>query len=121
MAQMSCNIDLSDQIATVLDRAKIMIYGTNISPSEVKEATGELGTLKSALSLAKIGFRASSMAKEGIVGRLKNWSMTAAKLIVTPTGEKLKYSTLMKASAEVWPDGFMSGRMGFFLGKHKLG
>lgn len=121
MAQMSCNIDLSDQMATVLDRTKIMIYGTNISPSEVKEATGALGTLKSALSLAKIGFRASSMAKEGIVGRLKNWSMTAAKLIVTPTGQKLKYSTLMKASTEVWPEGFMSGRMGFFLGKHKLG
>lgn len=121
LAKLTSNIDLSDQIATVLDRTKIMLYGNNRVPNEVKEATGAIGTLKSALSLAKIGFRLSSMVKEGVVGRLKNWSMTVADLFITPSGKKLPYKTLMKASTEVWPDGLISGKLGAFVGHHKLG
>lgn len=121
MVQQTCDIDLSEQIATVQDRTKVMLYGNDLEPAEIKQFGGAMGTLKSTLSLFKLGFRVSSMAKEGIVGRLKNWSMSAAKLITTPTGKAIDFTTMLKAGTEVWPDGLMSGKFGAWVGHHKLG
>jgi hypothetical protein len=80
-----------------------------------------MGTVKSALSLVKLGFRPSSLVKEGIVGRLKNWSTAAAKLITTPTGKSLALKAMLEAGTKVWPDGLISGKIGSWVGHHELG
>jgi hypothetical protein len=80
-----------------------------------------MGTIKSALSLVKLGFRPSSLVKEGIVGRLKNWSSAAAGLITTPTGKTISLKTMLEAGTKVWLDGLISGKLGAWVGHHELG
>lgn len=121
MVQQTCDIDLSEQVAAVKDRTKVMLYGNDLEPAEIKQFGGAMGTVKSALSLAKLGFRPSSLVKEGIVGRLKNWSTAAAKLIVTPTGKSLGLKAMLEAGTKVWPDGLISGKIGSWVGHHELG
>jgi hypothetical protein len=36
MVQQTCDIDLSEQVATVKDRVKVMLYGNDLEPAEVK-------------------------------------------------------------------------------------
>lgn len=121
LIQQTTGIDMSNQIETVMNRVKIMVYGDNLIEAEDKAAMGAIGTIKHALSIAKLGLRPMLMAKEMTVGRLKNLSTVAAGLLVSPTGNKVQMSNLISASTDVFPDGWLTGRVGAMLGHHQLG